>query len=159
MKRRHQVGWAALIAVCLIALPAGIAGCGSKAAEDAAPEAGVPDVAGMTEQEAVSALVAARLSFEIEYLPGEAEMVGMVLSQENRLDEDSQQVVFLVIGTEAAAEVTGIPTVPAPAPAPSPSPEPEASTPSTWVTCSFCHGTGKVNGVTCSVCLGTGQVR
>ncbi len=156
------------LVVIVLSMTAAIAGCGGEAKNETIPAAttqSIPQLAGLTEQQARAALEAAGWTFQVEYLPGPADQVGIVLSQQPASGElaGEEQLVLLVVGAqqvENAAEVTGGSGNVTPSDSGSGNDTPTDSTPeSTWVTCPFCHGTGKVNGTTCGVCLGTGQVR
>lgn len=167
MNRRHRSGVlvASVVAIAFL-LTAAIIGCGEKAQNvtaEAAAQKTIPQLAGLTEQNARAALEAAGWSFQVEYLPGPDDQVGTVLSQQPASGElgSEEQLVVLVVGAKQQVEI------PAEdqggyAPSDTPSDSGSGSTPeSTWVTCPFCGGTGHLAGSTtpCGVCLGTGQVR
>lgn len=155
------------LVVIVLLMTATIAGCGEEAKNETVPAAtqSIPQLAGLTEAQARAALEAAGWAFQVEYLPVPADQVGVVLSQQPASGElaGEEQLVLLVVGTqqlENPAEVSGGSSDDTPSDSGSGNDSPQDSTPeSTWATCPFCGGTGKVNGTTCGVCLGTGQVR
>lgn len=156
------------LVVIVLSMTAAIAGCGGEAKNETVPAAtqSIPQLAGLTEQQARTALEAEGWTFQVEYLPGPADQVGIVLSQQPASGElaGEEQLVLLVIGSQQVENLPGDSGSVTPSDSGSGSgsgnDSPSDSTPeSTWVTCPFCGGTGKVNGTTCGVCLGTGQVR
>ncbi len=169
MKHRRGVLLGACLVIAMVTA-AGILGCGQQAQDntgEATTAKAIPQLAGLTEQDARAALEAGGwTSFQIEYLAVPDDQVGMVLSQQPASGEPAgeEQLMVLVVG---AKEQVQPPVEDSGGSGPADTPSDSGSgggssdsTPeSTWVSCPFCGGTGKVNGTTCGVCLGTGQVR
>ncbi len=169
MKYRRGVLLGVLL-VTVVILAAAIIGCGQQAQNgtaEVAAEKTIPKLAGLTEQDARAALEAGGwTAFQVEYLGVPDDQVGLVLSQQPASGEAAgeEQLMVLVVGAKQqvqppAEDTSGSGPGDTTSDSGSGGGSSDSTPESTWVSCPFCGGTGKVNGTSCGVCLGTGQVR